>query len=192
MKTKSFVLSAFFVVLGTLSTVAENDPMHTGLSVVNREAGTYKLIYDGGKPAPVRVTILNSKGQVVYAENLRNVRGFIRPVNFSGMVADAYTIRVNNGSQKLETVINYAPESKRTKVTSRKIEEGKFAILVSNTGEETIEVKMYDANLNLIQSHTEVVHGSFGKIFNVAQIKSPAYRFEVYTSKGLVDAFTLK
>jgi hypothetical protein len=192
MKTKSFVLAAFLVVLGTLSTVAENDPTNTGLSVVSRESGVYKLIYDGGKPSPVNVTILNSKGQVVYAETLRNVRGFIRPVNFNGMGADAYTIRVNNGSEKLETVINYVPETKRMTVSSRKLEDGKFAILVSNAGEETIEVKMYDAYDNLIQTHTEQVHGSFGKIFNVAQIKSSSYRFEVYSSKGLLDVVTLK
>ncbi len=108
MKTKSLVI-AVLLAIGSLSAVAENDPIHTGLIVVNGNPGKYKLIYAGEKLSAVNLTIYNSKGDVVYQETVRNIKGFIRPVNFKGMRADTYTIMVKSGEQKAEAKIDYAP-----------------------------------------------------------------------------------
>lgn len=190
MKTKSFLLAAFFVVLGTLSSVADNDPINTGLFVISGKSGVYKLIYEGEKPSSVNLTIFNSKGQIVYDETVRKVKGFIRPVNFKGMSAGTYTIRVKTGGQEMEAKVAYEPEGAEAKVASRNVDAHKYAIMVSNAGQETISVKIYDANRNLIRVYEEEVNGSFGKIFNLNEVRSSAYTFEVYNSKGLIE--TLK
>ncbi|MCU0357827.1 MAG: hypothetical protein MUE95_09615 [Cyclobacteriaceae bacterium] len=189
MKTKSFLLAAFLVVLSTLSSVAD-DPINTGLFVISGKSGVYKLIYEGEKPSSVNLTIYNSKGQIVYEETVRKIKGFIRPVNFSGMAADTYTIQVKTGEMKHEAKVDYMPEPLPMRVDSRNLDINKYAILVSNVGQETITVKILDANRNLVRVYEESVNGSFGKIFNLNQIPSSSFTFEVYNSKGLIN--TLK
>jgi hypothetical protein len=186
MKTKSFLLAAFLVVLSTLSTVAD-DPINTGLFVISGKSGMYKLIYEGEKPASVNITITNSKGQIVYDETVRKIKGFIRPVNFSGMSADTYTIQVKAGDMKHEAKVEYTPEPLPVSVVSRNVAERKYAVLVSNAGQETITVKILDANKNVVRVYEETVDGSYGKIFNLTQVRSSAFTFEVYNSKGLIE-----
>lgn len=187
MKTKSLLLTAFLVVLGTLSSVADNDPKDTGLFVISGKGGMYKLIFEGAKPAAVNLTIYDSEGRLVYDETVRKMKGFIRPVNFKGMKADTYTILIRSGSQKYETKVAYAPESLLASVSTRNIDTNRYAILVSNTGVETIEVRIFDKDRNLITSYSEAVSGSFGKIFNLTETKSSSFTFEVYNSKGLIE-----
>jgi hypothetical protein len=189
MKTKSLVLAAL-VAIGSLTAVAENDPRHTGLFIINGKSGVYKLIYEGEKPSVIDLTIYNSRGIVVYQETVRNIKGFMRPVNFRGMKADTYSIVVKSRDQRMETKIAYVPEISVNKVSSRKLNDRKYAILVSNTGEEAFEIMIYDSNKKLVEAYKESVTGSFGKIFNLSEVKSTSFTFEIYTSKGLID--TLK
>lgn len=108
MKTKSLLFAAFFTI-GSLTALADNDPIHTGLRVLNGNSGVYKMVYEGEKSSSVNITIYNSKGILVYKETVRSIRGFIRPVNFKGMKADTYTIMVNSGRRKEEAQITYTP-----------------------------------------------------------------------------------
>lgn len=200
MKTKSFMLAAL-VVFSALTTLANNDPNNTGLFVISGKSGVYKLIYEGEKPSSLTLTIFNNQGKVVYNETVRNLKGFIRPVNFKGMEPGTYTIQVKNGNQKMETVVEYVLEStklegsskkteessKKTSVSSKAVDTKKFAIMVANEGEETIEVLIFDREYNLVNSYRETVTGNYGKIFNLAQVKSNSFTFEVYTSAGLID-----
>ncbi len=200
MKTKSLMLAAF-VVFSALTTLANNDPNNTGLFVIGGKSGVYKLIYEGEKPSVLTLTIFNNQGRVVYNETVRNLKGFIRPVNFKGMTAGRYTIQVNNGDQKMDTVVEYTPEEvkhegyskkaevhpRNAEVSSKVVDAKKYAIMVANQGEETIEVRIYDREYNLVNSFSEVVTGNYGKVFNLSQVKSSSFTFEVYTSAGLMD-----
>jgi hypothetical protein len=103
------------------------------------------------------------------------------------MTAGTYTIRVKSGGQEMEAKVSYEPQGSEAKVASRNLDARKYAIMVSNAGQETIAVKIYDANRNLIRVYEEEVNGSFGKIFNLNEVHSSAYTFEVYNSKGLIE-----
>lgn len=189
MKTKSLLLTALMA-LSSFLAVANDDPNNTGLFVISGKSGVYKLIYEGEKPSAMVLTILNSKGKVVYSESVRSLKGFIRPVNFKGMVADTYTIQLKQGDKILSASVDYAPEKKSNKVASREIDARKFAVLVSNEGEETFEVRIFDENQNLVKSYQETVSGSFGRIFNLSHVNSKKFTFEVYNSTGLIDTLT--
>lgn len=189
MKTKSLLLTALMTVSSLLA-VANDDPNNTGLFVISGKSGVYKLIYEGEKPSAMVLTILNSKGKVVYSESVRGLKGFIRPVNFKGMEADTYTIQLKQDNKVLSASVDYAPEQKSSKVASKEVEARKFAVMVSNEGTETIEVRIFDQDLNLIKTYQETVTGSFGRIFNLSEVKSKKFTFEVYNSAGLIDTLT--
>jgi len=114
MKTKSLMLIAL-VVFSALTTLANNDPNNTGLFVINGKSGVYKLIYEGEKSSSVTLTIFNEQGKVVYNETLRNLKGFILPVNFKGMTSGTYTIQVKQGVQKVETTVDYKADEARSR-----------------------------------------------------------------------------
>ncbi len=188
MKTRSLVLAAL-VAMGTWASAAHNDSTNTGLVVISRDAGHYKLIFKGEKPAS-QLTIVNSGGKVVYQESIHGLKGFNRPVNFNGMDADTYTFVVKGGGATLKTSVEYSPEKAKEKVVVKSMDSSKVAIIVPGVGEETIKVKIYDAYMNLIKVHQEKVNGSFGKIFNLGNVYSYEYTFEVSNSKGLIDTVT--
>lgn len=189
MKTKSFML-AVLVVFSALTAQANNDPNNTGLFVISGKSGVYKLIYEGEKPSALTLTIFNNQGKVVYNETVKSLKGFIRPVNFKGMAAGTYTIQVKSADQKMEAVVEYAPQSAKAEVSSKAVDARKFAIMIANQGEETFEVRIYDGERNLVNSYRETVSGSFGKIFNLSHVKSSSFTFEIYNSAGLVDTLT--
>ena len=186
MKTKSLMLAAL-VMFSALTALARDDPNNTGLFVISGKSGVYKLIYEGEKPSALNLTIFNNQGKVVYSETVRNLKGFIRPVNFKGMAAGTYTIQVKSADQKMEAVVEYSPESAKAAVSSKAVDANKFAIMIANQGQETFEVKIYDGESNLVSSYRETVTGSFGKIFNMSHVKSNAFTFEVYNTAGLID-----
>jgi hypothetical protein len=97
---------------------------------------------------------------------------------------------LKQGDKVLSASVDYAPEQKSNKVASREIDARKFAVLVSNEGEETFEVKIFDENQNLVKSYQETVSGSFGRIFNLSHVNSKKFTFEVYNSTGLIDTLT--
>ncbi|MBX2957865.1 MAG: T9SS type A sorting domain-containing protein [Cyclobacteriaceae bacterium] len=193
MKTKSLMLAAL-VVFSALTTLAKDDPNNTGLFVISGKSGVYKLIYEGEKPSALTLTIFDNQGKVVYAETVRNLKGFIRPVNFKGMASGTYIIQVKNGDQKMEAVVEYAPQVAKAEVSAKKaavhakvIEANKFAIMIANQGKETVEVRIFDAQQDLVNSYRETVTGSYGKVFNLSKVESNSFTFEVYTSAGLID-----
>ena len=189
MKTRSLILAAF-VAMGTWAFAADNDSTNTGLFVISKNAGMYKLIYEGEKKTPVQLTIFNSDREIVYQESIEALKGFMRPVNFNGMAADTYTVVIRGGGTKMETKVTYLPEKAMDKVRARSVDNQKIAIFVAGEGEETIEVKIYDASHNLVKVHQEKVNGSFGKVFNLGKVNSSKYTFEVSNSKGLIDTLT--
>jgi hypothetical protein len=84
MKTKSIL---FALVMTTVSVAAlAADPVGPRVVVINqKESGIFKVIYEGVKAGKVTLKIYNETGSVLFSETLKNVDGFIRPVNFKAM-----------------------------------------------------------------------------------------------------------
>lgn len=187
MKTKSVLLVAVLVAAGVM-TARANDPVNAGLFVLGVKSGVYKLIYEGEKEAAITLSILDSKGIVIYEERISKMKGFTRPVNLQRLKSDLYTFQVRQGNKLYKETVSH--KSKSGTVSSKALAENRFAIRVTDLGVGIIRVKIYDAEGKLVKSHEEEVTGNFGKIFNLGNLQSGPFTFEIYSNTGLIDQVT--
>ena len=93
MKTKNVVVSALVALSMTVSAFA-SEPVSSKLVVLNPKAGIFKVIYEGAKAGKVSMKITDQLGNQLFAETIRSISGFSRPVNFDGMAEGTYTIEI--------------------------------------------------------------------------------------------------
>jgi flagellar hook assembly protein FlgD len=170
MKTKSIL---FALVMTTVSVAAlAADPVGPRVVVINqKESGIFKVIYEGVKAGKVTLKIYNQNGSVLFSETLKNVDGFIRPVNFKAMDAGEYTIEVTDASGKQVQKIDYTIENKISSVHVAKIGgEDKYLLAVANENSEEINVRIFDGDNNLVHNESMVVNGNFGLVYNLKNV----------------------
>ena len=109
MKTKLF-LAAFIVLIGTTAFAKTSDSARVVI-ISQMNPDIFKVIYEGEKIGTVRMTILNENREIVFAETTKNVNGFMRKVNFAGMVPGEYTIEIADGNGKQFQKVVYGTET---------------------------------------------------------------------------------
>ncbi len=182
MKTRFFM--AAVIVLA--STAAFADPVTPRVAVLDLNGGVFKVIYKGQEAGAVRMTILNGSNDVVFSESSQNIDGFVRKVNFSGMLPGEYTIEITdkNGLSTQKVVYGKPSTVKAIRVT--KIgNESKYLLAVSNTGAEQLNVRIFDGSDNLVHSEVRNIEGNFGVVFNLTNV-SGVPSFEVTDGTGAV------
>jgi hypothetical protein len=183
MKTKSvvFALSMAFVSVAAVAA----DPVGPKVVIVNqKEAGIFKVIYEGGQAGRVTMRIYNSSGRVVFAESINGIDGFIRPVNFSGMKPGEYTIEIANASGKQTQTVSYRMENKNQTIHVAKLgDESKYLLAVGNIGAEEITVRIFDGDKNLVHNENLTIDGNFGQVYNLRNV-SGMPSFEVTNQMG--------
>jgi hypothetical protein len=182
MKATFFMAAA--IVLASTAAIA--DPVVPRVAVVNLNSGIFKVIYKGAEASAVRMTILNSNDEVVFSETTRNVDGFMRKVNYSGMTAGEYTIEIEDKAGKTSQKVVYGSKSFVKNVHVAKLPEGqKYLLAVSNSGEEELNVRIFDGANNLVHTETRKIKGNFGMVYNLAAV-SGTPTFEVIDATGSV------
>ena len=187
MKTKSVLLA---VVMMSASLMAfANEPGNPRVRIVNqKESGIYRLIYAGGKSGNVKLNIVDNTGQVVFNETIKSASGFIRSLNFKGAVPGEYTVKLENDGITEVSTVNYgtttkSPSTKFMRVAKTE-EEGKYLFAVSNAATESLEVKIYDGERNLVYDETLKVKESYGVVYNLKDV-SGIPTFEVTDNTGV-------
>jgi len=183
MKTKSvvFALSMAFVSVAAVAA----DPVGPKVVIVNqKEAGIYKVIYEGGQAGRVTMKIYNSAGKVVLDESYKGMEGFMLPLNFSGMKPGEYTIEVANASGKQTKTVSYKVENKNQTIHVSKLGgESKYLLAVGNSGAEEINVRIFDGDNNLVHNENLTINGNFGQVYNLKNVTGlPS--FEVTNQMG--------
>jgi hypothetical protein len=104
MKTKSML-----VVLMTMvaSIVFAENPNPKVAVIGQKKPGTFKLIYEGANQGKVKMNIFDKNGSIIYSETLHGIRGFVRPVNFTGLEYGEYTIEISDAVGKQSQKVNY-------------------------------------------------------------------------------------
>ncbi len=183
MKTKNVVLSILVTMFVSVLALA-NEPGNPKVVVVSQKSGVFKVIYEGSKARKVSIKIFNAKGQEVFAEVLRSVNGFMRPLNFEGMEPGEYRIEIADESGKQIQNVNYHNETSVKSVHVTKIaKEGKYLLAIANNGSEQINVRIYDGAGNQVHDENMTITGNFGLVYNLKQV-SGTPTFEVTDKTG--------
>ena len=177
MKTDS-ILTAVLMVIGVAAASAQT------VAVEKKSANIYKITYQEQTPGTVKMSIFNAAGSEVYAETLKDVKNFARPLNFVGMEQGEYTIELVNSNGKRVEKINYLLEPSLKNVHVAKIaNESKYLLAVTNSGTETINVKIFDSANQLVLDENKSSNNGFAQVYNLKNL-SGAFTFEVSDAKG--------
>jgi hypothetical protein len=107
MKTKSILLAV--MTLGASIAFAANPNPQIAV-IGQKKPGTFKVIYEGAKEGKIKMNIFDKSGSVIYSETIHGIRGFIRPVNFTGLEYGEYTIEIADAVGKQSQKISYVSQ----------------------------------------------------------------------------------
>ena len=183
MKTRRLVLAAMVAVFATASAFA-GEPTNSKLVVINPRHGVYKVIYEGVKPGKVSMKISDARGNQVFSQTLRQIGGFILPVNFEGMEEGAYSVAITDETGTLVQSINYrANHVFKNVFITKTAEEGKYLLAVSSKEPQVINIRITDGENNIVREEQVTVKGNFGVVYNLKKVNGTP-GFEVTDEKG--------
>jgi len=181
MKTKLMV-SALLVALVTGIAVAA-DPVGPKVVIINqKEAGVFKVIYEGVNAGRVNLKISDKAGSILFNETVSGVNSFIRPLNFKGMIPGEYTVEVSDANGKNVQIVNYTTEQPTQAVHVARISgDNRYLLAVEN--EREINVKIFDGLNKLVHDKNLVVNGNLGLVYNLKGVVGVP-TFEVTDKSG--------
>jgi len=183
MKFKSILVAAMMVISAA---VFADEPVSPKLVVLSqKESGLFKVIYENAKTGKVKMTILNSDGEALYAEQIKVNEGFILPVNFKGMTPGEYSIEVADGTAKTIQKVSYISSAKAQTIHVAKLSNDANKYLLSVASEGSINVRILDGANNIIHDENVNANGPYGVVYNLKSV-SGAPTFEVTDNEGNV------
>lgn len=188
MKMKNVILASI-VMLSSTFAFAES-PSSKFAVVAGKEGSVFKVIYEGSTVGNVLLTIYNENGSIVYAETIKGMDKFIRPVNFDGMVDGEYNIEISdaNGKQaqkvSVGSTVNFKKKSAVKGAHVAKVgTDNKFLVSIANNGGEEINVRILDGDSNVIFSENISAAGDFAKVYSLKQVQGNP-TFEITSTDG--------
>ena len=183
MKTRSIVLAALLLVSAS-GAFANADPSTAALAVVSaRGSEVVKVIYKGSN-GKVKLNIYDAASKLVFTESRNVQQGFILPLNFASLSAGTYTVELVDASGAKSETINYQPAKEATAVHVVKLnQDGKYLLSVASAT-ESVTIRIYDANSNVIHTSAKQAEGGFAQIFNIQNLEGGC-TFEVTNAAGV-------
>jgi flagellar hook assembly protein FlgD len=184
MKTKSLFLVALIAV-STVAFAGKDEPRSTGFVVVPmKDSEIFKVIYQGENSGKVKLNIYNAEGKLVMAETINKVSGFICPVNFAGLAFGEYAIELIDATGKRVEKINYQPSNNIKNIHISKVKkQGGFLLSVMSSGNEEINVRIYDNDNNLVHTESNAIKGNFAQLYRIEKLISSC-TFEITDKAG--------
>jgi hypothetical protein len=183
MKTK-LIVSALVAALIT-GVAAAADPVGPKVVIINqKEAGVFKVIYEGAQVGKVNLRIADQSGTVLFRETISNVDGFIRPVNLKSLEAGEYTIEVSDAFGKFsQKVSNEAGKQESVYHLAKIAGDNKYLLSVAKGDKLTVTI--FDGQNNLVHNESLTVNGNLGLVYNLKGV-SGVPTFEVRDNAGNV------
>jgi hypothetical protein len=189
MKTKGTFFSIVLLLASTF-VFAGGDPSMQQLAIVKSGADVFKVIYEGKADQPITLQLSSPEGLLVYSKKVSSISGFICPLNFTGMKAGNYVVKVTQGSEASTATIAYGVKADRPFVQIKAVADHKYVVLVPNTASR-ITVAIYDAYNNVVGSYAENANGSYGKVFDLSKMPAALYTFVVSDNEKVIQTKTL-
>jgi hypothetical protein len=124
---------------------------------------------------------------MIFTETLTHVESFSRPYNFSNLGQGEYTIVIEDKAGRTEEKVSYFFRKVESTVAVTKIanEANKYLLSVENKNADLIDVKIVDAESNILHEQSMTVNGKFSVIYNLTTIQGEI-TFVVIGSDGLI------
>jgi hypothetical protein len=170
MKTKSIVVAALFVLSAVVSAFANKPGEEYGLAIIPvKESEVFKIVYEGKNAGKVKLNIYNDKSDRIFSHSM-GAKGFIQPLNFSGLEAGEYTVEIVNGTSRETRTINFKPRqlsSSYVHITQLN-SEGKFLVSVARNkvANESITLNIFQDD-KLIYNESNKLVDDFAKVYAV-------------------------
>jgi hypothetical protein len=191
MKTKSLFIAALVIMSAVISAVGKDEPTSkAGLAIVPvKGSETFKVIYKGENSGRVKLTIYNDEKSVIFSESISTTDGFIRPLNFKGLAFGEYTIELVDATGKRTEKINFTEQVRSTSKSIIRVakltENNKFLLAIANSTSNTISVKIFNNDNQLIHAETKTITGDYAQLYSVTN--SDGVVFEVSDNAGNVQ-----
>ncbi len=188
---KAFSLVFVGVLVSTLAFANETvEPGESASSVaVTNCSGSevVKLFYKAEQAGTVKVSIFGEKNNLVFTETMRDVSGFLRPYNFSGLSAGKYKVQIEDRNGKHTEDIDYAAGKIEKSISIVKLAtEGKYLLSVNSAASDVINVNIYNEANQLIHSQEKKIERAFAEVLNLKDINR--FTIEVSDSNGLLKS----
>lgn len=190
MKIKLMVLAIVFGFLSAQASPIGDEETKKNVSVVAQEEKVYKVIYKGISACDVRISIYNSRNQLVYAERIKLNKGFVRPYNFSGLDFGQYTIEVKDGLGTSLEKVDHQPIPKSVVNLIRLKEKNKFMFTARAEAREYLTINIYDGINRLVYNESQWIEGNFSQLFNLSKVAGDC-TFEVLHENGEKERVSL-
>ena len=187
MKTRSIVLAALLLVSAS-GAFATADPSNAALAVVSSKGSeVVKVIYKGSN-GKVKLNIYDASSTLVFSESRNVQQGFILPLNFAGLSAGTYTVELVDATGVKTEKLNYQPAKAAANIHVAKLaQDGKYLLSVANAN-DTVTIRVYDKNGNLLHTSNKQSDGSFAQIFTMQNVEG-GFSFEVVNAAGASSIF---
>lgn len=160
------------------------------VEIVNKEQGLYNLVYKTASTGNFRykVSILDSKGHIVFAENFISETSFSKLFNFSKMDYGTYTMVITNGtSEKISKEIVHQPVH-NLKVDLAKLDEkGKFNLSIQGLNKKPVRVIILDRDQREIYNEMIDIKSDFSRLFDLNRVVSSIVTFKVLFNGELIE-----
>ena len=186
MKTKSIYFAALFVIGAAVAAVGKEEPSSAKLAVVAVQGSqVVKVIYKTETAGKVKLSVYDAASRVVFTETRNSNEGFILPLNFAALQAGQYTVELVDAAGTKSEKINYQPVAVKNVHVAKTATDGKFVLSVVNAN-STVDVKIYDANNNLVHSSSKEVSGSHAQLFSIKNFSGATFQI---TNAGETSTF---
>jgi hypothetical protein len=194
MKKIFSILLTLTLVVGVVRANDADPKSPKGMAVI-KSGSVFKLFYKGEQTGDVKVKIMDSHGDAVFTETIKNIESFVRPYNFSSLSEGEYTIELDGHDGKQTQHLSYVSHdnivvSKLANILHVTGSAQRYMLTVSNkTGADVLKIKIYDAANSLVYSETQEITGDFAKVYNLNKV-GRNFSFEVTDGSGSTQLLT--
>ncbi len=168
---KTFILLTAFVMLAGLSLASPVPDSETGFSVI-QNGHLLQVVYKSRASDDVKVSIFNSKNQMVFNETLKGFDGFNRPYNFEHLTPGKYRIQLEDRTGRIAKIVEIPKYKKQRLFNLEPVhgEDGKFMLRVSE-GSRGFSMTIFDKYGKELYHESKSLDGDFAKVYNFSKIR---------------------
>jgi hypothetical protein len=153
-----------------------------------------KVFYKPSEKGKVKITIYNSKNNVVFSEEVKSRLGFIRPYNLNDLPEGEYRVVMQDENEMREELVSTVKDVnvKNVKPLAGIIRANKNQLAVtfySPSGSE-VTVTVLDNKKRILFSEAYSIEGRDIKLFNLEDLKG-ATQVEVTGKDGVIKSVAL-
>lgn len=163
------------------------NPSESSKMAVMKSGDVVKVFYKKSSDAKVKITILDQDNKAVFAEEVKNHSGFIRPYNLSQLPEGDYKIVMEDESDKREESISTVKDHSSALASVLKANEHQFVVTLYSKQEKSVKVSFLDSEENVLFAENYLVEGRMPKLFNLKNING-AVTIEVTDDTGIIKS----